>query len=252
LSNKPLPGLVDQSFWDQAYQNKKFCKPEQDDFLAGALLKYIPPSNGGKALEIGCYPGGFLTILGDLGYELHGMDRTPYVPQLAQWLSEQGYQVGELSTGDFRQFSTPLKFDVVCSFGFIEHFQDYLDLLKKHAQLVEKNGYLFLSTPNFSGYAQRIFHFLLDHKNLKRHHLKSMNPKAWAEALLPMNFEIVFAGYGGGAHFWIAKDAHPLQKLIAKGFLYLKKNLGKLFSFNYSNWNHPAVASDCLIVAKKL
>lgn len=244
--------MVDQAFWDQSYQHKKLCKPAQDDFLSMALLKFIPHSNGGKAIEIGCYPGGFLTVLGDLGYELHGIDRTPYLPALAQWLSEQGYRVGELSIADFHHFSTPLKFDVVCSFGFIEHFRDYLDLLKKHAQLVEKNGYLFISTPNFRGTVQRIFHFLLDHKNLKRHHLQSMNPKAWKETLLSLNFEIVFSGYGGGAHFWIAKDAHPLQKLIARGLLYSKKTLGKLFHLHYSNWNHPAIASDCFIVAKKL
>ena len=85
--------FVSQQHWDESYLETEFSRPEPGNFLRLSLKKYIPPVQQGSAMEVGCYPGGYLSVLGDLGYELNGIDLTPKTKQLRKHLSEAGYEV---------------------------------------------------------------------------------------------------------------------------------------------------------------
>ena len=153
--------FVSQQYWDESYQETEFSRPETDDFLRLSLLKFIPSVQQGRAIEIGCYPGRYLSVLGDLGYELNGVDLTPKTKQLHEHLTDAGYQVGRISHADFITFATTEKYQVVTSFGFIEHFENYWEVIMKQAELVAEKGYLVISAPNFRGFFQQTFHRLL-------------------------------------------------------------------------------------------
>ena len=244
--------LVSQQYWDESYMQTAFSRPQPDDFLRVTLLKYIPQVEQGKAMEVGCYPGGYLSVLGDLGYELHGIDLTPKTNQLSQYLKEAGYKVGTIAQADFINFSPAEKYEVVCSFGFIEHFENYRAIIIKHTELVASGGYLVMSTPNFRGFFQRAFHSLFDTPNLRRHNLKSMNPDEWASIVKELGYEILFSGYGGGADFWMNNDHSRVQHFLGRCFLFAQKWMGRIFRFRYATWNHSSIASDCLLIAKKV
>ena len=244
--------FVQQQHWDESYQNTGFAPPAKDDFLRLSILKYISPTETGKAIEIGCYPGGYLSVLGDLGYELNGIDLTPKTEDLTMCFKNAGYKVGKIEKADFTTFATMGMYDVVASFGFVEHFDNYLQMILKHVSLVNRGGYLIISTPNFRGILQYIFHLLFDTPGLRRHNLKSMNPEEWAAILAQNGFEIMFSGYGGGAQFWMDNDQLYVQKILGRCFLFAHKWLGKICMFDYAKWNHPSISCDCLLVAKKL
>jgi L-malate glycosyltransferase len=244
--------FVSQQYWDESYMQTEFSRVQADDFLRLALLKYIPQAQRGKAMEVGCYPGGYLSVLGDLGYELHGIDLTPKTNQLSQYLKDAGYKVGTISQAEFISFTTAEKYQVVTSFGFIEHFESYRAIIVKHTELVADGGYLVISTPNFRGFFQRAFHQLFDTPNLRRHNLKSMNPYEWASLVKELGYEILFSGYGGGARFWMNNDGSRVQHFLGRCFLFAHKWMGRIFRLRYSSWNHPGIACDCLLVAKKV
>jgi hypothetical protein len=82
--------FVAQSYWDGGYENLVLTPPTADDPIR-QMLGTILPHESLSCLELGCYPGRYLSVLGGLGYELHGVDLTPMVDtKLPIWLSAQG------------------------------------------------------------------------------------------------------------------------------------------------------------------
>ena len=98
------------------------------------------------------------------------------------------------------------KFDVVASFGFIEHFTNWEDIFLKHIELVNDNGYLIMEVPNFIGNFQNFLHKNFDKKNYEHHHIPAMDIDNWADILKTNGFRILYKGYFGPFHFWTQVD----------------------------------------------
>ncbi|MDP2385904.1 MAG: class I SAM-dependent methyltransferase [Bacteroidota bacterium] len=240
--------LASQSYWDEAYAGYSLQdKVADDDIVKKWLLKYIPKVNGASCMEIGCFPGRYLTVMGDLGYKLSGIDLTPRVKnEFPAWLKKEGYDVGSFSQEDFLKFNPQEKYDMVCSFGFIEHFTNWQEVFLKHIELVNDNGYLVIETPNFRGWFQRFIHWFLDNENYKRHYIPSMNPDKWAKLCEKHGFEIIFKGHIGEFQFWV--DKLPTTYVRTKVFNRLITNYEKLKSMKPGK---PAYAPYCGIIARK-
>jgi len=212
--------IVDQKHWDEGYENQTLGIAEKDDPIRELITRYIPVSVGGNCIEIGAYPCRYLAIFGILGYELNGIDTTEKIEQdeLKTWMKENGWNFGKLQRKNFFEFDSKDKFNIVCSFGFIEHFENWQEIIRKHTMLLKANGYLVIETPNFAGLFQKIFHILVDYINYKRHNIRSMNPKKWVD-FLGENYEIIYAGYFGKFAFWHENQhRNILQKIITKCF----------------------------------
>ncbi|MGI2750019.1 glycosyltransferase [Bacillus cytotoxicus] len=211
-------GLVNQNHWDTLYENLDIYKPAENDPFRVWINEHIPMGKGKSCIEIGCFPGRFLTIFGDAGYTLNGIDLTPKVESMPFYLSSLGYSIGQFKKQDFfsLDYSTT-KHDIVCSFGFIEHFSNWLDVLLKHSEMVKENGYLVIEVPNFSGFPLRAMRMFLDFKNYEGHNTASMYPEVWEKILSLLDFEICFSGYFGEFDFWIDEipDSLTKQKLIS-------------------------------------
>ena len=67
--------LTDRAFWADAYQvgqaSLKVAPP--DDTLWIWIESHLEPVEKKSCLEIGCYPDRYMTVMGDLGYTLHGL-----------------------------------------------------------------------------------------------------------------------------------------------------------------------------------
>jgi L-malate glycosyltransferase len=224
----------EQLFWDEAYADLKlFVAPEDD--LVRQWIELNIPRGSGACIELGCFPGRYLHVFGELGYELNGIDFTDRTEKdLPNWLVYEGMKVGECLRGDIFEIAPILKkrFHIVCSFGLIEHFSAFHEAIMLHSKLVRADGYVIISVPNFAGMIQRSLHLLLDRRNLERHNLAAMNPKLWEEIFLADNFEILFSGHFGGFDFWVDNcDLNSPQKLFFK-LINILKGLGRHFSSN--------------------
>jgi len=211
--------FIGQDVWDARNDglDLRSGKCDFDDLFE----KYLP--EGGSCFEVGCYPGRILMHLGKrFGYTVSGIDLTPHVKdRLRKKILENGIELGTLIHGDFFSFHSRDVYDIVCSFGFVEHFADVEDVLVRHIRLVKPGGILVISCPNFRK-LQYVLHRCLDRKNLMEHNRDAMDLGKWRDVLVRHNMKIIHHGYYGTAGFWVEHE--PGIKSIAR------RSLGKVLS----------------------
>lgn len=240
--------LTNQKHWDDSYKDLTFFKPSFSDPISRVIKKHIASGDSiKKVFEVGCFPGRYLSIFGDKKYVLNGIDLTPRVlTDMPEWLNNKGYKNGNFYCDDFFKVSFDNTYDIVCSFGFIEHFVNYKDVLLRHLSIVSSDGIIIVSTPNFKGFLQRVLHKLLDKSNLDRHYLPSMDPLDWKKILTNNGCEIIFCGYIGGFDFWAESDSKNTFKKILIKILNLSGKVLRFLPFNGKIFSPYAI-----IVAKK-
>ncbi|RHR53632.1 class I SAM-dependent methyltransferase [Parabacteroides sp. AF17-28] len=247
-----MANIVDQRYWDQIYVYTEIAKINAKDPIRLYLEQFIPPSKGGDAIEIGCFPGRFLTVFGEIGYRLNGIDLNPKVTQIKSTLEKYGYVVDDIYCQDFLSMTSSRKYDIVSSFGFIEHFTNLEEVLLKHVSLLSDGGYLVLETPNFKGKMQYLFHLLFDTPNLKRHVIKNMDPFYWKEILDQNGFEFEYlsCGWIGGMDFWTDSDQPKVQNFFAKVIKRIWKLMKCIYPFEKLNGKN--ISTTCFLIARKI
>lgn len=224
---------ANSKYWDEGYKDRQFLFDSESILFKDLFKKYIP--KGGTCLEVGCYPGNFLVYFGKyFNYTANGIDTTPYIlDRLPQYLAEQQVKIGHLYHDDFLNFTSEDQYDLVCSFGFIEHFKDFRSVIEKHIRLVKPGGNLIISCPNFRG-LQFLLHKIFDAENLERHVTQAMDFKAWSAVLTKNDMEIVYQNYYLTAGFWVA--APSLNRFERKILYYVLKGVQLLNKFDYPNF----------------
>jgi 2-polyprenyl-3-methyl-5-hydroxy-6-metoxy-1,4-benzoquinol methylase len=241
--------LTTQEYWQSNRASVTFKRQEAGHGIDVFIQKYTPVTTNGSAIEIGSFPGPHLATFGDLGYELNGIDFCPdNATGLPAWLKHEGFKTGDFWVSDFFEFKCERQFDVVSSFGFIEHFLNYDEVIAKHAALVKKGGYLLITTPNFRGSVQHFLHKHFDKENLAVHNVESMQPDKWAEQLQQAGFEILYKGHFGD--FWFWRGAEKLSFIKTKLLWVIQRLVPRLRKYIASD--SAAFAAYCGIAARKL
>lgn len=199
--------ITRKEYWDDRQKNlqvrrTKECAIESE--WAAATYKEIKFSDNSpkKMIEFGCNPGhSTLALLHYLDFEASGVDFNKHDRSFKNNVLENQKKIGKVYNCDVRKFVPEEKFDLVFSCGFVEHFNDYVDIIKLHTIPVKENGYVLIVVPNFKK-IQWLYHALFDAKDLSNHNLKSMNPKEIEKALTGEGFEVVKSGYAGYLRFW--------------------------------------------------
>jgi SAM-dependent methyltransferase len=110
--------------------------------------RHLPRGREHACLEVGVVPGRhLLDIGGAYGYRVTGVDFSPRVHDLAPIFAGQGVEATFVQT-DFLTWDPPERFDVVTSYGFIEHFQNFQLVVERHWRLVKPGGHLLLVIPS--------------------------------------------------------------------------------------------------------
>lgn len=245
LAHSPL---VEQAYWDTAYDTMPPGIAATDDPVRRWLEASIPQTSGTQhCLEVGCYPGRYLAVLARSGYVVHGVDLTPAIARMPSAFAAEGYQVGRFEQVDFLAHQFDRTYDLVCSFGFIEHFTQWREVLAKHAELVAPGGLLVVETPNFRGWVQQLFHRWIDGINTRRHHLPAMAPETWAAIARTQGFEVIQAGYLGRFDLWTDTPVTTWWQRMGYRFLALTTPLWKRFGSG-----RAATAPYCILIARRI
>jgi len=240
--------IYEQTDWDKGYEDFEMFTAPKVDKMRQWLEQYIPKEKN-NVIEVGCFPGRYLAVFGENGYKLNGLDLTPNVETfLPHWLKSKGFECGDFLKEDFLEFIPTQKFDVVTSYGFIEHFTNWELVFQKHIDLVSEDGYLIISTPNFKGFVQNVLHKFLDDVNYKKHVISSMRPKKWKQLCEENGFEVIYNGWFGGFNFWTGWQGRPyFKRFVLHRFMKLVPFLNKNIKVN-----HRAYSPFCGVVAKRV
>lgn len=171
--------LTEVVFWENYW--KKIQLPVKvnhnfsfDRTLAEALINYLPKQ--GSVFEVGCAPGKWLSYAAESnGLEVAGIEYSQAgAAATLKNLHILGIKSDDVISGDFFLVQPTKQYDVVMSFGFIEHFDDVDDVVKKHLDWLKPGGILILGIPNFSG-LNGLIQSILDRDILDKHNLDIMN-----------------------------------------------------------------------------
>lgn len=186
--------LTSKAYWDVHWHREE--KYIGADHIMDALLRrYLP--QGGDSLEVGCAPGATLAYFHRrFGYRVTGLDFSS-VEMVHATMARAGITDYRVIEADFLSWQSGQTFDVVASFGFVEHFADVRGVVRRHAQLVRPGGYVVLEVPNLR-YFNGFLYALLLPRVLALHNRQAMRPEALAAPLREEGaFEILHAAYFG-------------------------------------------------------
>lgn len=229
---------VSQQQWESTWQRRARVKYQFD--LYEDVARHLPQGDGVSFLEVGCAPGKLLVeFCAPRGYEAYGIDYAADAGEIEEYLRGEGVRVGGVYREDFMKFDPGRRFDVVASFGFIEHFDDPGPVVDRHFDLVKPGGLVVITMPHFAG-GQRALHWLLDRPNLKRHNTRCMNlPFLRAAAARNGAREVDVRYAGGHFDFWVASDRHWIVKgLTWRAALQLRR-AARLLPGENNRWFSP-------------
>jgi cyclopropane fatty-acyl-phospholipid synthase-like methyltransferase len=249
--------LTTEEFWDHFWEGVKLpVKPDltfkNDRVISNALLKYVKTqSSGKKSLEIGCAPGKWMVFAAEhLGYHSSGVE---YLPKAAETTRKNLIQCnvdGEVITADFFEYKPERKFDLVMSYGFIEHFDNYEDVFRRHLDLVNDNGFLVLGLPRFRGLnylVQSLIDPSMERPYLRSHVLPLMELKPFAKLAEKYKLKKIAIDYIGGFEpslFPIGEIKNPVVKFITRVIV-------KLSSLLFGKINSRYTSSYQIIILQK-
>lgn len=124
-------------------EHAKNSEQTQRIYLEDRLTKVCSLADHGRLLDVGCAAGTFLDMARDRGFDVFGVEPTPYTAEAAR--TKHGLNVfpGTLEEARFDQSS----FDVVTLFHVIEHTPSPRKLLLEIHRVLRPGGLICLETP---------------------------------------------------------------------------------------------------------
>ena len=153
--------LTDEAYWNNQYKvknignvyriNTKTNLAVQE--LDNLFKRYLPVDERLSFLEVGCAPGIWMEYFHkNFHYSVDGIEYTSSgyratIRNLAKFKVE-----GKVYHQDFFEHSLGVdRYDVVFSGGFIEHFSEAEDVIKRHIDLLKPQGIAVIEIPNLGG-----------------------------------------------------------------------------------------------------
>lgn len=225
------------SFWDQ------LPMPEPVDLADLSLNNYgirnlnalysntLTPSPNQKLLELGCGNSVFLSYFHkEFGYDVYGLDYSELGCKQTRRILERDNVKGTIVQGDIFNPPTELigQFDVVCSFGVLEHFEDSTATIKAFSKFLKPGGTLITTVPYLkgaTGLLQKMMnkpvydiHVLMNREDLKAFINNAGLNLKYCEYHLPISFGVTLEQSGDHKVSFL-----PVKKLILKSLQVLSK-----------------------------
>jgi SAM-dependent methyltransferase len=171
-------------------------------------------------IEIGGFPGFFSIYFKKyFNYDVHLLDYI-IIPEILLEMERVNKlpegSINQIKT-DFFDYETNKKFDVVFSYGFIEHFEDTKRVVQRHVNLLTENGKLVIVLPNLRGMSGW-FLKLTDPTLYKKHNIKCMDVNFLKDVCQEIGLRNVEVGFYGKPHIWINASS-PIDSKIVRFFV---------------------------------
>jgi SAM-dependent methyltransferase len=196
--------IVEKSFWENDYywaEAKLPCRVDMempfDRSLARALAAQAPAASGERVLEVGCAPAKWLIFYAErFGARVAGIEYSEKGARLSRENLAAAGVAGEVHEADFLEME-PEQHELVVSIGFIEHFDDPMEVLARHLEFVAPGGRLAVGVPNFRG-LNGALQRLAEPRYLALHNTTAMRRGLFRGFARTHDLELLHLGYLGG------------------------------------------------------
>lgn len=154
LSPRLTQDAILKLYKDEAYYNSNISGQGYDEYMeisdnwvktfTRRLKQVAPYKSSGKALDIGCGPGYFLTAAQKLGFDVYGLDPSDYIVAQAQKTWGDKVRLGLIESANY----APESFDLVVAFDTFEHIYDPKNFLSAIHKILKPGGVLAITTPD--------------------------------------------------------------------------------------------------------
>ena len=259
--------LSDKKRWEVFYKDKNLnifslINSVVNNFFKKELKKvfedFIPHQGGLSLIELGCGNSDWLPYFcSKYRYEVYGVEYLNHACQLAeQKLKLNGCKSYQVYCGDFFELHKTIhfKFNILVSFGVVEHFDNLEYVIKISSYYLNKGGFIITVCPNTKGLAMSLQKYI-DYKIYKSHKLFDL------EYLIKCHktngYKIIFADYieyeslnnlDFSNYGKIGKIVKMIIKLWNLPFVYTMFKLKKCFQLPLKN----QLSATMVVIAQKL
>lgn len=248
--------LTDAIFWDKYWAELSLpAIADTSSAYERCILQQLEThavKTGGKAMEVGCAPGAWLAYLSlkcemrasGIEYSSAGMTATK------RNFAMLGVAPDLLIEGDFFVAEPSPDFDLVMSFGFIEHFSNPAEVIERHLRWVKPGGTLVLGVPRFRGIYALIQRWL-DKEVLDKHNQEIMELAYFHNLADQFSLAPAFIGYTGSFEpsMFILGPRKNIASLVLRTLLWAARQLRKLRLFD--QFNNDVVSGYILAIYRK-
>jgi cyclopropane fatty-acyl-phospholipid synthase-like methyltransferase len=192
-----MSDVAGKDYWNAIWRKLPPVQPyagpvyEQHQVLA----RFLSKAGGGEAIEIGCGSGNYMIYIAkEFGYHISGLDYSNNMEYVRANLEFNGIHDADLFNVDLFEFKPSKRYDLVLSGGFVEHFDDYERVVRKHAELAKPGGLVVIIVPNLTH-----VHWLLcsiwDPETLKVHRFPLMRRRILSDTLEKAGLEVIHCEY---------------------------------------------------------
>lgn len=240
-----MNNLTEYDLWDKDYIHKKehiknsdlkIDKKDYSNYILWDILfsKFLKVDKEKKVLEVGSAPGtNLLQFYEQFGYIPFGIEYTKTGASInrnlfkANGISSENVIEDDFFSENIKKYNT--MFDVVSSFGFVEHFDDVNSVINKHLQLLKKDGILIIVIPNLRGfyyYWTKFFNPVV----LTHHNLKIMEKGTFKTLFERDDLEEYYCDYFGVFHYGLmTNNKSKLGNVIISIMYRIQLGLNKVF-----------------------
>lgn len=145
-----MPDVAGSAYWESVWRGAASGRVVNRPAMAGQDVwdRLLPTAEGTRFLEIGCMPGGWLVYFAKFHrYDVEGIDYCDDVSVVYENLRLNDI-TGIVHRQDVFDYTPDGLYDVVFSHGFVEHFDDPVAPVRRHAELVRPGGIVAMTVPN--------------------------------------------------------------------------------------------------------
>lgn len=226
----PLPCV-----WDvDSKELSKHVEHEFFQFILNTLEKLGKNSPDVKLIEVGCAKSQVLPVIAKrLGVSVAGIDYSPNGCEQTRTMLKRERVQGEIYCVDIFNVPKELKenFDVVVSFGLIEHFTDTNEIVSALASLLKPGGVIITCIPNMrgaTGWVQKILH-----REVFNIHIP-LTPIQVNAAHKSSGLHVIESTYFLSTNFGVVNIGEPNYRSLS--WLSKKVILAVMFRFSMMTW----------------
>jgi len=199
--------LTTEKTWRKHWTNKEHIQFISDsysyhDFIKRAAEK-LPPN--GTCIELGGFPGKFSIFF----KKYCALTPTLLDFYFDETILKSLIEFNGLLRDDIKCIQADLfthvpveRYDMVCSFGLIEHFTDLKEVMDAHYKYMKPGAVLLIALPNFRG-VNGLLQKYFDRDNLAIHNLEIMNPVLLENALADIGMTEIEVSYYPSTQVWL-------------------------------------------------